>query len=115
VCAVSVIGHLAVNTAPYNKELNWFIIAHLYHIFNLSFLSERYPLLWKQVAVVPIFKKGNRALVTNYRPIWILNNFSKISGSIDYDHISFTLKSKLHPSQHGLIKWKSMVTNLVTS
>jgi hypothetical protein len=37
-----------------------------------------YTRLWKQAPVVPIFKKGNSALVTNYRPISILNNFSKI-------------------------------------
>jgi hypothetical protein len=50
----------------------------LHHIFNLSLLTGSFPGLWKQAAVVPIFKKGNSALVTNYRPIYLLNNFSKI-------------------------------------
>jgi hypothetical protein len=48
------------------------------HIYNLGLLIGRFPLLWKQTAVVPIFKKGSSAVVTNYRPISILNNFSKI-------------------------------------
>jgi hypothetical protein len=41
----------------------------LRHIFNLNLLTERFSLLWKQVAVVPIIKNGNNGLVTNYKPI----------------------------------------------
>jgi hypothetical protein len=62
---------------------------------------------------VPIFKKGNSTLVTNYRPITILNNFSNIFESI-IRQLSFYFKFKLHPSQHGFIKSKSTATNLVT-
>jgi hypothetical protein len=47
----------------------------LRHIFNLSLSIGKFPSSWKQVAVVPILKKGNRALVVNYRSISILNNF----------------------------------------
>jgi hypothetical protein len=50
----------------------------LRHIFNLSLLTGKFPSLWKQAALIPIFKEGNRALVGNYRPISILNNFSEI-------------------------------------
>jgi hypothetical protein len=46
----------------------------LSHIFSLSLLTGKFLSLWKQVAVVPIFKKGNKALVVNYRPISILNS-----------------------------------------
>jgi hypothetical protein len=37
----------------------------LCHIFNLSLLAGSFPLLWKQVALVPIFKKDNSSFVTN--------------------------------------------------
>jgi hypothetical protein len=47
---------------------------------------------------VYIFKKGNSALVTNYRPISISNNVSKIFESVVHDHLSFNFKFKLHPS-----------------
>jgi hypothetical protein len=50
----------------------------LSHIFNLSLLTGNFPSLWKKAAVVPIFKKGKSALAANYRPISILNNFSKM-------------------------------------
>jgi hypothetical protein len=49
-----------------------------------------------------------------YRPISTLNNFPKIVESVVHDHLSFNFKFKLHPSQHGFIKSKSTVTNLVT-
>jgi hypothetical protein len=52
----------------------------LAYIFNLSGSSETLPSLWKEIAVVPVFKKDSSAMVSNYRPmcIYILNNLSKI-------------------------------------
>jgi hypothetical protein len=47
-------------------------------ILLLLLLFWSFPSLWKQVAVMHIFEKGNSALVTNNRPISILNNFSTI-------------------------------------
>jgi hypothetical protein len=52
--------------------------ALLTYVFNLSLTSVTFPSLWKQTAVVPVFKKGNSIIVSNYRPVYILNNFSKI-------------------------------------
>jgi hypothetical protein len=43
----------------------------------------------------------------------ILNNFSKIFESIVHDHVSFNFKPKVHPNQHGFIKSKSAVSNLI--
>jgi hypothetical protein len=62
----------------------------LRHIFNTSLLQGKFPTLWKQAAVAPIFKRGNSTQVTNYRPITIiLNNFSKNFESIIHDQLSF--------------------------
>jgi hypothetical protein len=70
--------------------------------------------LWKQTAVVPVFKKGNSTIVSDYRPISILNNVSKISEFIVYDHLHNFFKYRLNPSQHGFRKFNSAATNLVT-
>ena len=83
-------------------------------IFNLSLSQNVFPKLWKQAAIVPVFKKGKASSVGNYRPVAILNNFSKIFESIIHDHIYHFFKSTLNPHQHGFIKSKSTVTNLVT-
>jgi hypothetical protein len=66
------------------------------------------------VAIVAVFKKGNSASVSNYRPISILKNFSKLFELIVQDHISHHFKFKLDACQHGFTKSKSTITNLVT-
>jgi hypothetical protein len=58
------------------------------------------------------FKSGDYASVSNYRPISILNNLSKILECITHDHVSHY--TKVHPNQHGFSKSKSTVTTLVT-
>jgi hypothetical protein len=50
----------------------------LKHIFNLSLAQQYFPTQWTQAAIVPVYKKGNSASVNNYRPISLLNNFSKL-------------------------------------
>jgi hypothetical protein len=75
---------------------------------------EVFPSLWREAVVLPIFKKGSSALVTDYRPGSLLNNFSKVFEIIIHDQLSYYFKSKLHPSQHGFIKFKPTVTSLIT-
>jgi hypothetical protein len=82
--------------------------------FNLGLLSGKLPSLRKQATVVPIFRKGSSAVVSNYKPVLILNDFLRNFGSIIHDHVYFYFKCKLHPSQHVYIKSESTVTNLVT-
>jgi hypothetical protein len=84
------------------------------HIFNIGLSNGGFPSLWKETTVAPVFKKYIRALVTNYTPISLLNNFSKIFKIIIHDQLSYYFKSKLHLSQHGFIKSKSTVINLTT-
>ena len=50
----------------------------LMHIFNLSFHIGQHPDLFKISKTIPIFKKGSRLLVSNYRPISLLSNLNKI-------------------------------------
>jgi hypothetical protein len=82
-------------------------------IFNLSSLRQIIPILYKQAAVVPVFKEGKAALKNNYGFIFSLNTFSEIFGIVIHEHISHHLKSKSKPHQHAFIKSKSAFTNLV--
>jgi hypothetical protein len=77
----------------------------------LSLTQQYFPAAWKEAAIVPVLKRGNHTAV-NYRPISILNNFSKLFEFIIHDHISHY--AKLNPNQHGFTRTKSTVTNLVT-
>jgi hypothetical protein len=85
----------------------------LRHIFNLCLTQQHFLTLWKEAAIVPVFKRGNPASASNYRPTFILNNnYSKLLEFIIHDHVSHYVK--LNPNQHGFTKSKSTVTNLVT-
>jgi hypothetical protein len=94
------------------KRCSVIFIPTLRHIFNLSLTQQHFPTVWKEAAIVLVFKSGNRASASNYRPISILNNFSKLLELIIHDHVLHYVK--LNPSQLDFTKSKSTVYNLVT-
>lgn len=81
-------------------------------ILNASLKSSVYPQIWKSARVCPIFKSGDPSNVTNYRPIAILSNFSKVFEIILYRHIYKNVKHIISPSQHGFMEGRSTITNL---
>lgn len=82
-------------------------------IFNKSLSQGVFPSIWKTAHVIPIYKSGNKNLCENYRPISILNSLAKVFESTIYDHFYFHFKSVISPSQHGFVKNKSTITNLL--
>lgn len=54
------------------------IVKPLTHIFNLSFGSGVFPSKMKTAKVIPLYKEGDRKQFTNYRPVSLLSQFSKI-------------------------------------
>ncbi|XP_042076683.1 uncharacterized protein LOC106633234 [Haplochromis burtoni] len=54
------------------------IVKPLKYIFNLSFQKGVFPQKMKVAKVIPIYKTGERHHFTNYRPVSILSQFSKI-------------------------------------
>ena len=50
----------------------------LAHICNISFRTGVFPSRMKIAKVIPMFKSGTKTDVTNYRPISLLPQFSKI-------------------------------------
>ena len=47
-------------------------------LFNRCLCSGTFPSEWKKANVLPIFQKGDRQLVSNYRPISLLSIVSKV-------------------------------------
>jgi hypothetical protein len=86
----------------------------LKYIFDLSLSQEHFPTQWKKAVIVPILKKGNSFSISNYRPISLLNNFSKVFEFAIHDHMSHYFKHKLNRSQYVFFKSKFTTTDLVT-
>lgn len=82
-------------------------------LFQRSVREGHLPSLWKSAYITPIYKKGQKKLVENYRPISKLCLVAKIFERIVYDQCYTAIKSQLSPKQHGFLKGRSTVSNLV--
>lgn len=85
------------------------IIHPLTHIFNSSLCTGIFPDIFKTAKIKPLFKKGNKNEVQNYRPISLLSVFSKILERLFYVRME-TFLSKFEAfsdCQHGFRKSKS--------
>lgn len=60
------------------KDIIECIVKPLTHICNQSFQTGIFPSKMKTAKVIPIYKSGDRHLFSNYRPISLLSQFSKI-------------------------------------
>ena len=63
------------------------ILYALTNVFNLSMLNEKFITSFKTAKVIPIFKKGNRTIVSNYLPISLLPTMSKVLEKIMYNRV----------------------------
>lgn len=54
------------------------LVPVLLHIFNTSIKCGRFPGMLKTALVVPIYKSADPLLMTNYRPISLLNTIAKL-------------------------------------
>jgi hypothetical protein len=82
-----------------------FIISPLTYIFNKVLLTGIFPDRLKYPEVQPLFKKGEKTEIKNYRPISLLPSFSKIEKIIYKRLIShFTDNNLLANEQFGFRK-----------
>jgi len=84
-------------------------------LFNKSLSSGDIPQDWKLANITPIFKKGKKASTANYRPVSLTVNLCKVFESLVRDRmIEHLEKFKLiKDTQHGFVKNKSCLTNLL--
>jgi hypothetical protein len=84
-------------------------------LFQKSIDTGYFPKLWKTASIIPIFKKGNRQLCSNYRPISLLPCISKVFERIVCNHVySFLKQNKLiYRFQSGFQQNYSTITQLI--
>lgn len=88
----------------------------LVDICNSSLTLGQFPDDFKIAKIIPIFKKGQKCSIENYRPISILSVFSKILEKVMYNRLVPFLEKYniLSSSQFGFRKGKSINNALYT-
>ena len=96
------------------KDCIGVFLSPLLCIYNTILRTAVFPATWKIARSFPIFKQGDRSLVTNYRQIVICDNFCKVLELILSDMLFSVFKPVISPNQHGFVGGRSTVTNLVS-
>ena len=97
--------------------------APLATIFNISQRTGTFPELLKLSKTIPVFKKGSKLDVSNYRPISLLSNINKIFEKLMHGRVykfleenkslyslQFGFRSK-HSTAHALIQITEKIKN----
>ena len=82
------------------------ISTHISKLFNASIQQGIFPNCLKTSSVTPVYKKGDKNIVDNYRPISLLSNVGKIFEKLMYTRLYEFLdkKSKFYKNQYGFRK-----------
>jgi hypothetical protein len=73
------------------------------------------PANWRDANVTPIFKKGAKSSPSNYRPVSLTSVSCRVMESLIRDAVTahLTANKLIKNSQHGFLKDRSCVTNLL--
>jgi len=91
------------------KAVSHIVSPVLSHIINLSFITGVVPADLKAARVTPIFKSGDPKSKGNYRPISVLNCFSKIFEKLMFNRLFdyFSKYNLFFSSQYGFLPGRS--------
>ncbi len=100
------------------------IVERLVNVINLSLSKGVFPSKLKIAKIIPIFKTGNQSFFTNYRPISLLTNFSKLFEKVMQIRLTLFIEQceilyrfqfgfrSNHSTMHSLV---SLINNVATA
>ena len=100
------------------------IVEPLVNVINLSLSKGVFPSKLKIAKIIPIFKTGNQSFFTNYRPILLLTNFSKLFEKVMQIRLTLFIEQceilyrfqfgfrSNHSTMHSLV---SLINNVATA
>ena len=97
------------------KKVRLSISSVLSVLYNVSFWTCKVPFDWRSANVVPVFKKGSKLSVSNYRPISLTCSSCQPLERIIQSAISDTIRRNniITAAQHGGLKGCSTTTQLL--
>ena len=89
----------------------------LTQLYQYSLAEGEIPSDWRDAHIVPVFKKGEKHLPSNYRPISLASIVCKVLEHIIHSNIMshFDQYNILIDKQHGFRRKRSFETELVTT
>ena len=99
------------------KSVSTQIAPVLQSIFTQSLTTGDVPEDWRSANISPIFKKGDKSLPSNYRPVSLTSVCSKVLEHIIHSHMMKHLDKYniLSPAQHGFRKGLSCESQLLVT
>ncbi|GAB0187275.1 mitochondrial enolase superfamily member 1 [Grus japonensis] len=98
------------------RELVEVLTKPLSIIYQQSWLTREVPLDWRLANVMPIYKKGWKEDPGNCRPVSLTPVLGKVMEQIIWSAITWHIRHNqvIRPSQHGFMKGRSCLTNLIS-
>ncbi|GAB0203973.1 mitochondrial enolase superfamily member 1 [Grus japonensis] len=98
------------------RELVEMLIKPLSIIYQQSWLTREVPVDWRLANVTPIYKKGQKEDLGNYRPVSLTSVLGKVIEQFILNAITWHVQDNqgIRPSQHGFMKGRSCLTNLIS-
>ncbi|KAK4825920.1 hypothetical protein QYF61_003415 [Mycteria americana] len=98
------------------RELAEVLTKPLSILYQQSWLSREVPVDWRLANVTPIYKKGQKEDLGNYRPVSLTSVLGKVLEQIILSSIMWHIQDNqvIRPSQHGFMKGRSSLTNLIS-
>ena len=88
---------------------------HLANLFNNSLNESTFPSDWKLANVIPVYKKGDKTDVANYRPISLLSCIGKVFERCVFKHLHnyIVANNLITPLQSGFTPSDSATFQLI--
>ena len=100
----------------YSLKISYFLLEDaIHHLVNLSISKNRFAEPWKIQLVMPLHKKGDKLLASNYRPVAHIVVMGEIVEYVIYDQVynHFVDQNIFHPNHHGFLGNHSTASALI--
>jgi hypothetical protein len=95
------------------KTLSEVLVKPIQILFKQSMEQDTFPRCWKQANLTPIYKKRERHLMNNYRPVSLLPILGKLLEKMVYKHTFNHVKDFINPNQSGFLPNHSTLSQLL--
>ena len=117
----SLLDNVNTNKAPGPDGIHGFVLKNCSRslcrpfsiLFKLIYNTGMIPHEWKTANITPFHKKGDKTLISNYRPISLLCLTAKIMERIIQQDLLDRCRDIINPLQHGFLSNRSCTTNLL--